>query len=113
MKFEYHVKIKSIKEPFVLDMIRGEQFKKRYDDPQLDRNNRCQIGEDWSGTWHDISNVNRIMIKEERKPLPQKEDNSPKMTFGEFAKKHPDKVAIWEEKLNKEWDGKQFVIRKI
>lgn len=109
MKFEYHVKIKNIKEPFVLDMIRGEQFKKRYDDPNLERNNRCQLGEDWSGTWHDVASVNRISIKEEKKQLPPKEDSTPRMNFMEFAKLHPDKVEVWELHLKKKWDGKQFV----
>jgi hypothetical protein len=34
---------------------------------------------------------------------------SKKMSFKEFAEKHPDKVKQWESLMNKKWNGEKFI----
>ena len=98
---KYQIKIKGIKEPIILDDSRGRIFKERYDSRKPEeKGNLCRIGDQWSGTWHDISHVFRfeeyVPSKDIRSNLNEK-DRGPIMTFQEFKAKYPEKARLLEK----------------
>jgi len=96
--YKYQIKIRGIKDHLILDEGRGKLFKDRFDSMKPEeKGNLCRIGDQWSGTWHDISHVFRIEEYVPDKKLPEQstESRGKQMTFNEFAEKHPEKAALF------------------
>ena len=110
VKFIYKIKIKGLKEPLTItDPQKGQLFKQRFDVlTPGEKEKKCAIGEEWSGTWGEVASVLRIQEQvADETPKRKNDDGKPTMTFWQFAEKHPDKVKIWETFLGKTWDKEQ------